>query len=85
VKLAVAGAPFVRFTDEAGLIVQDAPAISAALQLNSTLLVIPLNGLTVNPMEPDCPAVIVRLGAALVMLKSGIVTWMISLGLKEDA
>lgn len=85
VKLAVAGAPLLRFTDEAGLIVQVAPAISAALQFSPTLLLIPLSGLTVNPIEPDCPALIVRLGAALVMLKSGIVTLIISLELKEDA
>jgi hypothetical protein len=85
VNVEKAPAPLLRFNGDAGLSVQEAPAMRAALQFSATLLEMLLSGFTVTAIEPDCPAVIVRLGAAVATVKSGIATLMNWLALNEDA
>jgi len=74
VSVVIAAAPLIRLNGDAGLKAQVDPAMKEVLQVSTTLLEILLSGVTVSDVDPVCPAGIARLGAAVVILKSGIFT-----------
>jgi hypothetical protein len=74
VTIVEAAALFERFSGEAGLKEQLAPASASRLHDSATELGMLVLGVRVSWVDPDCPGEIVRVEEVIPILKSGSIT-----------